>query len=263
MTTVSANFKRTEQLAMPELFVFRIGDVFTRYTSWVVGLTVAGYSYKSVPIKRGIIKQDTQMGKVSVDITCSLIPELTRFAANTPAPPVEVFMRRIVSDDLNVYVDFFSGSIMGTTFKDGICVARCESNSRILNKIVPNWVCKPTCNHKMFDDMCGLDKELYVVNGTISAIDGNVVTVNGLSSQPWEYAGGYVKTDYDYRMITGQEGDDISLHIPFYAMSVGTEVTVLPGCLGSPEICDTIYDNLEHFLGFTSVPQRNPVLYGM
>lgn len=263
MTTVAENFIKTQQLAMPELFLFEVGGTYTRYTSWINSLTVAGLHYEAVPIKRSSIKQDTQMGKLTVDLTCSLIDELMVFAANTPAPPVKVTMRRIVSDDLNKYVEFFKGTIMGTTFKDNVCIARCESNSMILNKVFPTWVCKPTCNHRIFDDNCKLVKDDYSFSTTVSAISGSTLTINGLNSRPWAYAGGYIKTDIDYRMITAQNGDDVDIHVPFYDMQVGKDIEIIPGCLSNPEICDDVYDNLENFLGFTSIPQRNPVIYGM
>ena len=75
-----------------------------------------------------------------------------------------------------------------------------------------------------------------------------------------EYDGGLVViNDTDYRMITGFDSGTgtVTLIRPFEDADVGQLARVARGCDRTSARCQEL-NNFEHFLGFDTVPTRNP-----
>ena len=262
MTTISENYLKTEQIAFPEIYLFRTGSVQSRFTSWHEDLEVLGETYTARPIKRSGFSRDTQMGKTTVDISAPVLDIMSSYVANTPIEPVTITITRLVRDDLSQLITLFVGQVFGVTFKDRTAAIRCESNSSILNVLLPKIICKPQCNHVLFDAGCGLLETSFTHISTVSNISGSSLTISGLGATGYAFSSGYIQYNSDYRMITKQTSDVIDLHIPFYSIYVGSAVSVVAGCAGSVDECENNYNNLDNFLGMLTIPQRNPTLYG-
>jgi len=266
MTTIAANNLKSEQVAFPELYTFTTGSVVFRYTSWHTDLVVSLNTYVSRPIKRGIFSQDSQMGKTTVDITAPVLSNLTQFISSSPIEPTTVTIVRVSGDDVTQQIILFTGQIMGVSFSERTASVRCEANSDKLNIIIPRFVHKPTCNHRLFDTGCGLNTATYTHVSTVSSVNTSGLTMNlviaGLNATGRNYNGGYVIWGNDQRMITKQTTDTIYLHVSFYGILSAAAVSVVPGCSGTIAAC-TAYSNLPRFLGMTTVPFKNPTLYGV
>ena len=69
----------------------------------------------------------------------------------------------------------------------------------------------------------------------------------------------------DHRLILAQDGDDVTLLLPFAENIVGSTIVLLAGCDHSITTCDTKFStpldplsNVRNFGGFPFVPTKNP-----
>jgi len=117
----------------------------------------------------------------------------------------------------------------------------------------------------IYDTNCGVDESLYEVTGPVSAISSSTYTVTGLNAYSANYfGGGFAIYDTDMRLVTFHSGNDITLQLPFDSrVSVGTTISVYPGCTGNPSICLNRFNNISNYLGMPYVPNSNPVLWGV
>jgi hypothetical protein len=104
--------------------------------------------------------------------------------------------------------------------------------------------------------------ETLTEQGTVSDIDGTIITIPGVpakSSRYWHR--GYVT--FDGLPILIREwvsGDDFNLALPPPAGWLGQTVVLYPGCNKSVEACRDQWDNEEHFCGAGyAMPPYHPV----
>ena len=264
MTTIAANHLATEQMGTPEIYSFESLGTVTYYTSWSSDLTVGGNLYIAKPIQRSGFKQGNTLDKIGVSIASSILPEFSIYISNTPAPVTIVTISKVVIDDLTETLTLFTGTIQSVSFKDNIANVQCLSYNSVLDKLLPKYINKATCNHRLFDTGCGLAEVDYIVTTTATSVSGNELTAVGIDASGYMFTGGYVRrvSNNDTRMITDQAIDSIKLHIAFYNLIEGEDIKVIPGCDGVRETCYDIYDNYPKFLGMATVPTKNPCIYG-
>ena len=98
-------------------------------------------------------------------------------------------------------------------------------------------------------------------------ISDNTYIIPGLTASPADPAtGGYVTfADLDYRLILSQDGDTVTLLLPFNTsqVTVGTSVDVYAGCDHTIAICKTQFDNVINYGGYAFVPLKNPFQSGL
>lgn len=138
-----------------------------------------------------------------------------------------------------------------------------------LSRQVPRFTYQAPCNHVLFDDRCKVALDLTTsYSGTVTAVSGSDVTVNGLSAKGSGWAvGGYITntTNDDYRLILAQSGDTITLLLPFPAdlAVLGQTFVVTAGCDHSIATCKSKFDNVANYGGFAFVPTKNPFETGL
>ena len=267
MTNIYDNYIATQQVGFHETYEFVYGlDTIEQYTSWHEDIPsgLEGAPYTAIPIKRSNINLDTQIGKTSVTVTSILIPAFAQFLTDMPILPVGMNIKRMSEDDHTSYEVIFAGRILSVTFSDGVASAQCEGSSLALNARFPKLVCKTTCNHRVFDQGCGLDIVTWAFDGTVSAISGNTITITGLDAVGNYFGGGYVirNEDNNARMITRQSGDVIDINSSIPIFQNGDVVQVVPGCNGNKSTCENTFGNLMNFLGMVTIPTRNVTVYG-
>lgn len=259
-------YPKAELPGLPEFYDIQYGGTHERYTTSSVTLTFLGYEFLTSPIKRTGFTFDTDFSNVSVTIYAPVTSGWERFISNAPLEPTSVTIYRALRDDLTDYAIIFDGDVMTVGFRDRVAQARCDSSSNILNYETPRLVYQSYCNHELFDSGCGLDYTEYLVDATVTVSGGGKV----LSSATFDtYADDYFRIgrcifEGDERLITDHTGTDISIVIPFSASLItGSEVTVLPGCDGSPTTCKSFNNFQAHYLGMPYIPSKNPVVWGI
>ncbi|MCK9569085.1 phage BR0599 family protein [Candidatus Pacearchaeota archaeon] len=121
------------------------------------------------------------------------------------------------------------------------------------------------CQVELFGTQCGLNREDHKFEGTVSEVSGNEITVPGLfadKGDQWAVPG-TVKFGDDWRQVYKQEGDVLTLSVPFYEDVDGEDVVVYAGCNHTPNVCHGTFDNIVNFRGFPYIPTRNIFLTGL
>lgn len=255
---------KTELSALPELYDFESGGVVIgRYTSYLKSITFRGLVYTPAPIKRGDIGTDASFSAPGVTITAPVLDLMVQYIASQPVEPVKVTIYRVIEADTGSYVVLFKGRIKTISLQDRIVTAVCEGGSNILTARYPDTLFQSGCNHALFDPGCGLSKENWAVSGTVAGVFGANVFSSLFDGNAGYYSGGILTFGSSASMITGHPEGYVTLHIPVAGLSAGSEITVYPGCNGTPSVCKTRFNNFDHFLGFTCIPSSNPVIWGL
>jgi uncharacterized phage protein (TIGR02218 family) len=278
MATFAANLESTEQKAIPELYKIERGSDTFRYTSYSSGLYFQGEYYEAATIARGSLHTDVKLAKITMVLSTPLTDEMKDYIPKFPILPTTVTVYRARIDDLSEYSLLISGRIVSIQIKEQQVNAVIEAKSKTLSRKIPRIVYQSFCNHDVFDAGCKLDGDLWKVETTITAISANRTYMDlafqgGVWSEAYDkyFTGGRVVFGDDMRLITGHiQGTHISpnphtivLHIPFdYTLEVGAAVTVYPGCDGNPNTCLDKFGNYRNFLGFPTIPDHNPVIWG-
>ncbi|MFZ7110335.1 MAG: phage BR0599 family protein [Desulfatiglandales bacterium] len=263
--TYQEELQKTEQSAMPELYVIQSGGSFERVTSFSESLAFQGYQYRPAPIKRSGFTTDAHLGATKVTIAASVKSTFGKYIANQPIEPTRIKIYRAVAPSLESFASLFSGRVMTVAFRNRVATAICQNRSAILDAVVPGIVYQSYCNHQLFDTGCGLNDNDYKTGATVADITGSDLTLMGLGDPPdGYYKGGIAVYDTDMRLITHHTGSTVSLQLPFDSrVKLGSTLNVYPGCDGSPETCKDKFNNYGRFLGMPLIPSKNPVMWGV
>jgi uncharacterized phage protein (TIGR02218 family) len=157
----------------------------------------------------------------------------------------------------------FLGQIKDVSFKGLQAKATCVSFSHFLKESIPIWRYQLTCNHRLFDSYCSLNKEDYKIQGTIVSINDSIIVLNGISTLDNGYLiGGEIKKNSESRKIISHSGTTITVAYVFTALQEEDVVDLYPGCNGRIEVCRDTFDNILHYLGFPFIPleHENPAI---
>lgn len=125
----------------------------------------------------------------------------------------------------------------------------------------------PSCDANLGDARCGVDLEALRVSGEVTVATSNRVFTTDVSGSD----------TYTYGVLTWTTGlnDGRSMEVKShasavmtlqiampYAVQVGDEFTITPGCDKTEGTCKTTYSNLVRFRGFPDVPGTDAMLRG-
>lgn len=123
----------------------------------------------------------------------------------------------------------------------------------------------PSCDAALGDARCGVDLEALRVSGEVTVATSNRVFTTDLGGSD----------TYTYGVLTWVTGLNaglsmevklhasgaLTLQIPMaYAVEVGDEFTITPGCDKKKTTCKITFDNVINFRGFSFVPGQDQVL---
>lgn len=122
-----------------------------------------------------------------------------------------------------------------------------------------------SCRHVLYGRGCQVNKELFAVNGTATAVVSNVVTVAAAASYADQYfRGGMIEAPGGtLRFIVSHVGNQITLIRPIKSLTdavsiAPTAVRLFPGCDRSLTVCNGTFNNLPNNGSFPFIPLRNP-----
>lgn len=251
-----------------ELYEFVIGTTTYRYTTAEDEVTFNSQTWFPRQIQRTSpeIASDENAKELTLTIPAD-DPVASQYIDIAPGQKMALTITRFHRGDAGSLI-FWQGRITGASFTDqgrkatlrGLTIE--SANSRQ----IPRHKYQGLCNHVLYDARCAVTRSSFKYTGTISAVNGNIITVAGLNVNGADWAlGGFVdfNTGEDARVVLAQSGDDLTMLLPFKADVLGSTVDVYAGCDHSIATCNTKFSNLINYGGFVYVPQINPFQRGL
>ena len=249
-----------------ELYEFQLGSTFYRLTDNQTDLFFAALQWTATQIARSRLQGSSEEAARQLTITVPLdLPLVQNYIANVPGNETTVKLYRgHANDGLEELLLVFEGKISTVNF-DGELEAKivASPSSNVFNRPGPRMTYQGICNHILYDGRCKVNRLSFVYNGLVSAVNNNVITVNGISANGADWAvGGFVVfppgIEDDKRLVIAQSGDDLTLLIPFASTVNGQSVNVFAGCDHSLATCQAKFANAINYGGFPFVPTKNP-----
>jgi uncharacterized phage protein (TIGR02218 family) len=251
-----------------ELYEFTIGGTTYRYTSSEDEVTFNSQTWFPRAIQRSDPAQANEDRKQELTVTLPSDDEVaSKYIGIPPGQLMQLVVIRFHRGDTEAYV-LWSGRITGAAYKDqgARCLLQGLTTESAFSRAIPRFKYSGLCNHILYDGGCKVSKASFKYTGTVSSEVGNVIVVDGLLSSKgagWAL-GGYVTTgDTDYRLVIGQNGDELTLSVNFASSVLSSSVDVYAGCAHTITVCDTKFSNKDNFGGFPQVPTKNPFSVGL
>lgn len=271
-----AGFELSAESGQPlELFEFVLGGDTFAFTNTEDEQMFSGTTYVPAAISRSPIsigsEQRTEVLVVEMEATQ---PFARKFINIVPGAQASCTISRVHrTDSGQEVVVFFKGIVRSVGFtSDGIkAQIAVLPLSRGMSKSVPIFLYANLCNHVLYDVRCKVVADSFRHTGTVLSVNGNVYTISGLAGSPADVApggtqGGFVRIgNTDWRLILSQNGDDVTLLLPFNLTDVdaGTSVDVFAGCDHSISTCSSKFSNVPNYGGYAFVPTKNPFETGL
>jgi len=255
-----------------ELYTVTLGSTVWYYTSGALAVTIGGTTWEPLAgLSRTAQPQSQEDQDQQVEITLPASTPVVRFfIASVPGQSVEIVVERIqILDVTEARMVMYSGLVQSVTFEDGgtKAVLSVVTSQSAFSKAVPRDVYSAVCNHVLFDDRCGLAEASWRVTAEVLSIVGNVIEIDGLSSEAdGYYTAGFIEltgSAPDFRVILAHATDFVTVALPFGTSPLGELVRVYAGCAHDPTTCQAKFNNLINFGGFPFVPTKNPFQTGL
>jgi uncharacterized phage protein (TIGR02218 family) len=245
-----------------ELYKFTVGTSVYAYTSGDEPVTYGGVTYQPTVLKRDAVSSTSETSKLQLQIGLAVGTPLANLFVNGAAPGVVMvtiyrYQRANPSDTVILY----SGQVSGCSRQGGEATILATPAQRVIEQQIPALIYQLTCNHALYDAGCGINPAGFSTTGVILTIsaDGYTLTVSTAGAQPDGYYNGGLLTDGNQKaFIELHTGTQLVLLNPLNAPTIGDAVTMAAGCDHTRATCIAKFDNIQKFLGFPFIPQRNP-----
>lgn len=251
-----------------ELYEFARGTVeYWRYTSADTDQTYFGSIYDAVPIQRNSFEQSQNVEATSLTITMPVTAEFPQlYIAAPPSDPISFTLRRFHENDTEV-VSIWIGRVVNVEFKEETVEVMCESIYTSLKRPTLRRLYQRSCPHVLYnqvDGSCNLDKDLFKVTATLSAVSGVTLTSATFGTYSDGYfSGGFVEIvsggHTNRRYVTNHVGNDLTLNLQLTGAAATLDVDAFPGCAHNLTDCNTKFSNIENYGGMPWIPQKNPM----
>lgn len=252
------------------LFLFSMGSTNWGYTNNTMGATYNSIEYIPLVIEMADITQALAEDSPTVDISLDAdAGVLQQYVPYQPIEPMRVRVYRHHPDDLdNEYKTELIGEVVSVQFdeEEGMANMSVRMIASDMDRKVPWPVYQKPCNRATYTAGCDVDPVLFATTTTVSAVVENTIYAAAFAEKadaegdPRWFIAGTVKNNRngERRFIIGQEGETLYLQAPFVDLQSGDEVTALAGDDRTKETCKDKFNNLNRWLGFKWVPEKNP-----
>lgn len=242
-----------------ELYAFTMGEQVWRYTSADHVVTYNGVEYSPVFISRGGFSRGNDLNRSAMEVDVAITDSLSMPFRTGLLPNIMLMRLTRVHYGDTEGVDSWYGRVIGCKWHGSVATLIVDSAATILRRAGLRRVYQVTCPHAMYSDSCGVNKNNYQFDSTVSVVDGNVVTVIGASGFPAGYfIGGYVLSGVDQRLITNQVGGVITMIDVMPDLLVDDAVSMWPGCDRNLLTCKNRFNNYLNYGGLPFIPPKNP-----
>lgn len=258
-------YEESRNLGQPyQLMLFESGNEFYRYTTADHIITVATVDYlPDNPMQSVEIKETNVDDKGKLNFQVMRDHEIAQlFLVSSPRTISLTIFGGHETDSSEELITLWVGRVMACEWdEEDEATISCESNTTILQRNGLPYTFAASCQHTLFRGGCNLDLFAQSQLLNVTSVSGFTVTFPELIGLPSnEYVGGLIINDgVDYRMVTYFDNTTGTMELirPFENLDPGKLVRVARGCDRSAVRCEEL-DNFEHYLGFDTVPTRNP-----
>lgn len=244
-----------------------------RFTSADRPITFQGNVYLPALLRRSSLQRGSgEVTESEMVVTAARDMDLVQEffgGSGTPTAPLTLRMYRVEPSDLTTYAIPFHGEVMFGEFNGNqIDMTHMTPEARLRRRI-PRMLNQPKCNWMLGDEDCRVDLASVSFVGTVSAVDGRVITVDGSevfrdTDSAYFINGTVVGPNGERSFIEGTDGDDVIMMDSIDAIEIGTEVTLVAGDDFSLRTCQDRFSNALRFSGTTvKQPVVNPHVTGL
>jgi len=254
-------YEESQQQGSPiELYTMTMGsDIYRWHTSVEYEITHSGDKFYRLQISRGSIVTGQEYLEVIMPGDLEFPLQFASIApGRTATLTIQTYHRADPSDVKVIY----KGVVRAVSFAKDTAEARLSliPLSAAFDMEIPERTYQAPCNHVLFDADCKVSAGMFKHEDSVTAVTGNVISVNGLlaaKGDGWA-TGGYVAYGVlDYRLVLSQSGDDLTLVLPFHETVLDQTVSVYAGCDHTIGTCDSKFSNKINFGGCPYVPTIN------
>lgn len=275
MTSFAALEPGKETSRPLEVYVVNLGAETFRYTNHGVNVVVGSDTYDALPgLSRTSVGQGSEERKRDVTFRFPAENEFVQnYVSIVPGTKATVTVFRLQHDEVptfNTKALQFKGTVANVRFvEDGeVAEVVCRSIEANAGKSVPLYTLQQLCNHVLYGEGCEVNPTPFRINGLVTSVLVNTLTVSGLNAKPngW-FTGGFVSnaTGNDHRLIVAHTGNNIILNVPFAVSPLNSFVDVFAGCdhdyLG--DCGPTKFNNRRRHGGWPFPPTKNPFATGL
>ncbi len=258
-----------------EVYEFTIGASSLYLTSAEDAVTLSAQTYTP---EQGLSRNQNIDGPEKRDydfqITVPTVSSIAKiFRGKIPGFRIRVQVSRFHRDDLPTpeVTKIFDGYVQSASFKKGgkETILTCRTALSSAGRAIPRRTFQSACNHVLYHPTtCKVDDTDAAFRASalaVSSIAGHDLTVSsgiaGTYADGW-MNGGYVEVigKSEYRMVTKQVGNVLTLHLPF--SETPSSINVFAGCGHTISVCDSKFKNVVEYGGFNWVPTSNPFEIG-
>lgn len=271
--TFSTTEKSAESGEPIEFYTFTFGSQVFRYTNYDIDVTFQGFLYLSRQIQHSDVEVSGQQEINSIEIKLPSDDQVSQKYINiVPGKRGQVSIYKTHRSEVGgteeaavIFEGFIATAKYSRLFT---CVLKCKPTTSIFNRPGPRFQYTGLCNHILYDSGCKVNSSLFKYTGTVTAVTGEFITVNGASGQGADYfVGGFAEfppdLGDDFRLVLEQSGDVMRLLLPFGEDVLGQTVNLFAGCKHDNGTCDTKFSNILNYGGFPYIPRLNPFGSGL
>jgi len=245
------------------LYEFEVGSTSWRYTSARADITSLGHTWLSAAINDDGI---TLSGNSDEDEFVITIPKndfTELFTSTPPSQTIYVTVRRLHYGDDEAPV-VWSGTLKSVKRENAlVCKISCRTITSSLNRLGLRLAFSRNCPHSLYDISCGVNKNAHAVTAMVMSLTGNSFIHNGpIPAGANFYSGGFIEFTVnglvERKPIESQLGSTITLLTSTDDMTIGTMVTMYPGCDRTTATCQNKFNNLSNYGGFPQLPTKSP-----
>lgn len=247
------------------LYEMTWGAKVWRYTSADRDVTFGGYTWTAVAISDGGVTLGA--GPQEFKITAPSNLAVVNLFRSTP-PAESIFLRalRYHKDDPDAEVAVYWSGTIGNIKRVDRATSEIYGLPTSLRRTGLRLCWERNCPHMLYDQDCKVDKTLFKVTTTVTALTGTTVTLASIGAfTAAQFLGGYLEWTadpapaYDRRGIESWvTGRQFQLFGTTDRIIVGQIVTAYLGCDLTPETCNTTFNNLANHGGFRFMPGKSP-----
>ncbi len=255
-----------------ELYEFVVGTDEFRFTSAEDDITIGSDVYTATAIARSRIEQGADQANRTLKVTMPSFEALAQlYVTVPPGEKARVNVFRFQRDEVPTFdtqVLLFKGRVQACRFPNNGSSAEfaIRSIETAMNRNIPRFNFGGMCQHVLYDSNCGALESSFNLLSTAASISGNTITVTGAGASSLDFVSGYIRPtgSNDFRMVTAQSGDVLTLLLPFASDPTGDNVQVFAGCDHLIEgDCALVFDRVAEYGGYAFVPSKDIFASGL
>ncbi len=249
-----------------ELFTLALGStIYRMHDSAEPTITISGDEFTRTQVSRDTIKTGQEFLEIKLPGSHPFSLKFTTIApGQTASLTIQSYQRSEPSDVRVIY----KGVVRSVAFTQNMSHSALSliPINEAFDKEIPERTFQAACNNVLFDPDCKVSSGSFSYVGSVFSIVDNTVTITGLEAAKGDLwsTGGYLSFGVlDYRLILEQNGDVLTLVLPFHEDVLSENVTVFSGCDHTIATCLTKFANEINYGGHPFVPTKNIFISGL